>query len=487
MIGIDLGTVNSCVGIYKCGRIDYVPHGDGSRILPSYVYYGDRETVVGDAAKQKTQPKKVIYDSKRFIGKKDREFYQKVKKYYPFDIDIDDSDNVFYIVENSNSRKKYTPEDVSTEILKKIYISAKEYLGDIPITGCVITVPAYFNLNQKRYTMVAAQRAGLPNPKLLTEPVAAAYAYGYDHSIGNKKILIYDLGGGTFDVSVISVSNEKMKVLAIGGDNFLGGRDFDNNIVKHFNNMIINNGGDDVFQHPRKLLKLRKACEQAKIMLSSSFEIEVDYESDLGDIILSRTVFELLNEELFKKTITIVVDTLKSAGLSRHDIDDVVLVGGSSKICKIKELLTDFFGKTPKCDINPDEAVANGATLAANTSLILNQMSIIDIIPFDIGIKTSTGFSTIIPKQTQIPTIEFKKTYTPSRDFENYVDIVVMNKCGRETFELFTLSVYDIIPKKKGEVKIDVSLSINSDGLLRCSAIETYSNKTKKKEININA
>lgn len=497
MIGIDLGTTNSCVGVWKVGKVELATNNMGSRTTPSYVLFKEDEIVTGEAAKLSLKPELCAYDAKRFLGKRFEDAsIQKNMKYYSFNLVRDPNGNPKYSIEHRTRTSTFSPIEVSSYILRELYKNAQTLLGDkVEITDVVITVPAYFNTNQKEATMNAAKLANLPRPKLITEPIAAAYAYEYNKTNENKTLLVYDLGGGTFDVSIIKIENDRMEVVGIGGDNELGGRDFDNRLVDYYNEIYRNVKGEEIYNSKRNLCKLRKGCETLKQFLSvqdysplcevSCFE--EDFDED--ELKMSRAKFELLNEQSFKHTIDIVDKTIKESGLCKDDIDDVLLIGGSSKIPKIKELLRTYFGKDLKCDINGDEAVAIGATLFANKNdRHITNRNVSEILPFSIGISTSRcEFSEIVKKFTKIPTIEpISRKYQTSRDYQDYVDIQILEKDQSGTIiELTTITINPIACKKRGEVTVDVSFKISENGLLEVSAIENCSNKTRKCTVSI--
>lgn len=497
MIGIDLGTTNSCVGVWKLGKVELATNNMGNRTTPSYVLFKEDEIVTGDAAKLSTKPELCAYDSKRFLGKRfEDSSIQRNMRYYSFNLVKDVNGNPKYSINYRSRTSTYSPIEVSSYILRSLYKDAKTLLGDdVEITDVVIAVPAYFDTNQKEATLNAAKLADLPRPKLITEPIAAAYAYEYNKLNENKTLLVYDLGGGTFDVSIIKVEKDKMDVIGIGGDNELGGRDFDNRLVDYYNEIYKRVKDEEIYENKRNLNKLRKGCETLKQFLSVQENsvltdvgcFEDDFEDD--DLKITRAKFEKLNEECFLNTINIVDRTISESGLKRSDIDDVLLIGGSSKIPKIKELLKQYFGKDLKCDINGDEAVAIGATLFANKSdkKVINR-NVSEILPFAIGISTShSKFSEIVKKFTKIPTKEpITRKYQTSRDYQDYVDIQILEKDqSGKIIELTTLSINPIACKKRGEVTVDVSFTISDNGLLEVNAIENCSNRQRKCTVSI--
>ncbi|KAG8982841.1 ATPase with role in protein import into the ER, partial [Tulasnella sp. 427] len=415
VIGIDLGTTYSCVGVAKGGRVEIIANDQGHRITPSWVSFTDEERLVGDAAKNAyhTNPRNTVFDAKRLIGRRtDESDVKKDMKHWPFSI-VDRAGRPVIEVTHRNEKKQFTPEEISAMVLGKMKETAEAYLGK-KVTHAVVTVPAYFNDAQRQATKDAGTIAGLNILRIVNEPTAAAIAYGLDkkkNSRGSDEshIIVYDLGGGTFDVSLLSVDDGVFEVLATAGDTHLGGEDFDNRIIDYMVKQYKKKTGTDVSKDYRALGKLKREVEKAKRTLSSQMSTKLEIESFEGgndfSETLTRAKFEELNNDLFRKTLKPVEQVLKDSGMKKEDIDDVVLVGGSTRIPKVQTLLKDFFnGKEPSKGINPDEAVAWGAALQGG---ILSgeegtgDVLLIDVCPLTLGIETTGGvFTKIIPRNT---------------------------------------------------------------------------------------
>mmetsp|Transcript_20089 Transcript_20089/g.17212 ORF Transcript_20089/g.17212 Transcript_20089/m.17212 type:complete len:399 (+) Transcript_20089:40-1236(+) len=368
VIGIDLGTTYSCVGIYRNGRVEIIPNELGNRITPSVVAFTDEERLIGEAAKNQAavNPTRTVYDVKRLIGRryKDKEV-QHDKKYLPYEI-VDKDTKPYVRAEVNGNYKTYAPEEISAMILTKMKEIAETYLGT-KVKNAVVTVPAYFNDAQRQATKDAGTISSLNVIRIVNEPTAAAIAYGLDKK-EEKNIIVFDLGGGTFDVSVLSIDNGVFEVIATSGDTHLGGEDFDQRVLEHFIKLIKKKYGKDISQDKRAIQKLKREVEKGKRALSNVHEVKIEIE-DLLDgeefsEVLTRAKFEEINADLFKKTLTPVQDALDEAGFKKNEIDEIVLVGGSTRIPKIQKLIKDFFnGKEPNRGINPDEAVAYGAAV----------------------------------------------------------------------------------------------------------------------------
>lgn len=490
-IGIDLGTTYSCIGIFKDGKIEIIPNEDGARTTPSYVSFINDEIIVGDIAKinilNNNYSESTIYDSKRLIGKNLSDVdIQKDMKHYPFKLINDENDRVMIMVNN----KKMYPEEISSLILKKLKKSAELYLGT-EIINAVITVPAYFNDKQRYATKFAAELAGLNVLRIINEPTASAIAYGLDKidSI-SKIILVFDLGGGTLDVSILHINNGVFEVKATSGNTHLGGEDFDNKIVEYLilefskKNKLQSSQIMEILQNAKLKNKLKKEAENAKKILSSlmqtNIHIDVFYNNIDLDTTLSRMKFENLCDSLFKKCIIPIENALYSIGIDKNKIDDIILVGGSTRIPKIKLLLKDFFGKDAKDNMNPDEAVAMGASIqAAILSKIddknINSIILIDVIPLSLGIETSGGIMTVlIPKNSTIP-CEVEKIFSTFSDNQPSVTIKIYEGERALVKDNNLLGIFELIgiqPALRGIPRIKIKFKIDANGLLNVSAVD---------------
>jgi len=416
-IGIDLGTTYSCVGVWMNDRVEIIANDQGSRTTPSYVAFTETERLIGDAAKNQVarNPTNTVFDAKRLIGRKfDDPIVQKDMKLWPFKVEAGPDGKPLICVKHKGEIKKFHAEQISAMVLTKMRETAETFLGKT-VKDAVVTVPAYFNDSQRQATKDAGIISGLNVLRILNEPTAAAIAYGLDKKgQGEKNVLIFDLGGGTFDVSLLTIDAGLFEVKATAGDTHLGGEDFDNKLVEFCAADFKKKTGFDISNNPRALRRLRTQCERAKRILSSASQatIEVDtlYEAEDYNCVLTRAKFEELCLPLFKQTIPPVEQVLKDAGLSKNQIHEVVLVGGSTRIPKVIQLITDFFnGRDPNRSINPDEAVAYGAAVQA--AILTNSQSdkvqdllIIDAIPLSLGLETAGGvMTTLIPRNTSIP------------------------------------------------------------------------------------
>ena len=417
VIGIDLGTTYSCVGIYRKGQVEIIPNEQGNRITPSYVAWDDKERMIGDAAKNQAtiNPERTIFDVKRLIGRKYSDpTVQHDKKMWPFHL-LEKKGKPVIHVETNNGPKDFSPEEISAMVLGKMKQIAESYLGE-EVKNAVITVPAYFNDSQRQATKDAGTIAGLNVMRIINEPTAAAIAYGLDQKGGEKNILIFDLGGGTFDVSLLSIEDGIFEVKATAGDTHLGGEDFDNRMVEYFSAEFKRKFHKDITTSQRALRRLRTACERAKRTLSSSTQASIEIDSLFEGIDfnsqITRARFEEMNMDFFRKTITPVEKVLRDSKLSKSQIDEVVLVGGSSRIPKVQKMLQEFFNGKELCQsINPDEAVAYGATVQAavlsgkGQGSKLDDLLLLDVAPLSLGLETAGGVMTVlIPRNTTIPT-----------------------------------------------------------------------------------
>ena len=417
VIGIDLGTTYSCVGIFKNGRVEIIPNEFGNRITPSYVAFTDEERLVGEAAKNQgaMNPERTIYVVKRLIGRKfDDKEVQRDIKWLPYKV-VSKAGKPYVSVEMSGSQgtKQLSPEEVSAMVLTKMKEIAENYLGQ-DVKYAVVTVPAYFNDSQRQATKDAGVIAGLEVLRIINEPSAAAIAYGLDKK-DEKNIVVFDLGGGTFDVSILTIDNGVFEVLATAGDTHLGGEDFDQRTTDHFVKLFKKKNSVDIKTDSRALQKLKSEVEKAKRDLSTVQQVKIDIEGLIDGIdfeeTLTRAKFEELCNDLFKNTLKPVETVLEDSGLKRSEIDEIVLVGGSTRIPKVQQLIKDFFnGKEPNRGINPDEAVAYGAAVQAGilggqSDEDLKSIVFMDVTPLSLGIETVGGVTThIIKRGTLIPT-----------------------------------------------------------------------------------